>query len=244
VRPLSSRELLAVWERGQGVPAQRRALLLLAAATPRVTAEAMSDLSVGERDWRLFRLREWAFGPRMASLSNCPHCSCVVEFEMDVRDVCPDEPPRSERVLHVQVEGYEVEFRLPTAGDMTAIEMCPDAGEAERQLLERCVLDLRRDGTSIGTSRLTRATVQAIDTSMSEADRQSNPGLRFTCPECAVEWIAPFDIGGFFWSEIDAWAVRLLRTVHALASAYGWREDDVLALSPWRRQLYLEMSGR
>ena len=38
-----------------------------------------------------------------------------------------------------------------------------------------------------------------------------------------------------------AWAVRLLGEVHELASAYGWREHDVLALSPWRRQAYLQM---
>ncbi|HSB10234.1 MAG TPA: phage baseplate protein, partial [Blastocatellia bacterium] len=29
--------------------------------------------------------------------------------------------------------------------------------------------------------------------------------------------------------------------VHTLASAYGWRESDILNLSPWRRQLYLTL---
>jgi hypothetical protein len=49
------------------------------------------------------------------------------------------------------------------------------------------------------------------------------------------------DIASYLWSEIHAWAGRMLRDVHALAAAYGWREADILAMSPWRRQAYLEM---
>jgi hypothetical protein len=32
-----------------------------------------------------------------------------------------------------------------------------------------------------------------------------------------------------------------MRQVHTLALAYGWREIDILAMSSWRRQAYLEM---
>jgi len=50
-----------------------------------------------------------------------------------------------------------------------------------------------------------------------------------------------FDIVSFFWSEICVQAKRLLREVHILARAYGWREADILSMSAARRQLYLEM---
>ena len=36
---------------------------------------------------------------------------------------------------------------------------------------------------------------------------------------------------------------RLVADVHALAYAYGWREGDVLALTPARREVYLELTG-
>jgi hypothetical protein len=62
------------------------------------------------------------------------------------------------------------------------------------------------------------------------------PGLRHS-------WDVLFDIVSFFWAEIGAWAQRLLREVHALASAYGWREADILALSAWRRRQYLDLAG-
>ena len=38
-------------------------------------------------------------------------------------------------------------------------------------------------------------------------------------------------------------ALRLLGHVHALARAYGWREADILAMSPARRQVYLDLAG-
>jgi hypothetical protein len=48
----------------------------------------------------------------------------------------------------------------------------------------------------------------------------------------------------FLWSEIHSWAQRLLRDVHAIAAAYGWREGDILAMNPLRRQAYLELIGQ
>jgi hypothetical protein len=62
-----------------------------------------------------------------------------------------------------------------------------------------------------------------------------------TCPQCAHQWQAPLDIVSFLWSEVHAWAIRLLREIHELASAYGWSEAEILALSPWRRRAYLEL---
>ena len=67
--------------------------------------------------------------------------------------------------------------------------------------------------------------------------------LAVSCASCAHAWRASFDIVAFFWSEIDAWAERVLRDVHRLAAAYGWSEREILGLSAWRRHRYLEMVG-
>ncbi|MEZ4718279.1 MAG: hypothetical protein R2851_19635 [Caldilineaceae bacterium] len=65
--------------------------------------------------------------------------------------------------------------------------------------------------------------------------------LELACPACATRWHAAVDIGEFFWRELTVQAKRLLREVHLLARGYGWREADVLALHPRRRQAYLDM---
>ncbi len=53
----------------------------------------------------------------------------------------------------------------------------------------------------------------------------------------------PFDILSYLWTEIEDWAQRLLVDVHTLAVSYGWSERDILALSPRRRRMYLELLG-
>lgn len=76
-----------------------------------------------------------------------------------------------------------------------------------------------------------------------QADPQANVQLNVSCPACSHQWQMTFDILSFFWTEISAWAQRILREVHVLASAYGWHEADVLAMSSMRRQCYLQMVG-
>ena len=76
---------------------------------------------------------------------------------------------------------------------------------------------------------------------MEQADPQANIQLSLQCPACRQESQVTFDIVTYFWNEINTWAHGVLRDVHILATAYGWRESDILSLSPWRRQLYLEM---
>jgi hypothetical protein len=51
-----------------------------------------------------------------------------------------------------------------------------------------------------------------------------------------------FDIEEYFWVEVAARAMRILREIHILARAYGWREADILAMSTRRRQAYLELA--
>ena len=61
------------------------------------------------------------------------------------------------------------------------------------------------------------------------------------CPQCGLTWSAFLDVALFVWREVQHWAQRTLQDVHLLARAYGWREDEILRLSPVRRQAYLQM---
>ena len=81
-----------------------------------------------------------------------------------------------------------------------------------------------------------------LSVAMSEHDPQAEVLLDLLCPACEHRWQALFDIVTFFWTELANQAQRLLREVHALARAYGWREADILAMSARRRQFYIEMA--
>ena len=83
----------------------------------------------------------------------------------------------------------------------------------------------------------------AIARCLGELDPQAEVLLDMVCPDCGTQWQALFDIASFLWTELDAWAHRTFIEVHRLAWTYGWREADILALSPLRRQRYLQMIG-
>jgi hypothetical protein len=83
--------------------------------------------------------------------------------------------------------------------------------------------------------------MELIARRMADCDPRANIELALECPACGHNWEALFDVVSFFWKEIEAWSRRVLGEVHALASAYGWTEREILALSPWRREFYLQM---
>jgi hypothetical protein len=103
------------------------------------------------------------------------------------------------------------------------------------------VSEAHLNGADIALERLPETLVAALSERMAQLDPQGDIQLALTCPACEHSWISPIDIVSFLWSEIESWAVRMLGDVHAIASTYGWREEDILALDPWRRQVYLEL---
>jgi hypothetical protein len=86
--------------------------------------------------------------------------------------------------------------------------------------------------------------LKALSRRMDELDPQADIRMQLTCPRCAHQWETLFDIASILWHEINHWAERMLLTVHRLAKAYGWSEQDILSMSPIRRQFYLELVTR
>lgn len=248
MRPPTARGMLDAWERGLAESPVRRGLALLSAACPETPLDALARESVGRRDARLLALREWAFGPRLVSVADCPQCGERLETSFDVDEIRVQDPPAAEGPLAVSAAGYELTFRLPDSRDLAALtESSPpaDLEGARRRLFERCLLGCRGpDGEEVAAGSLPAEALRAVTERMAGADPQAEVDLSLRCPACGHSWLAPFDIASFLWAEADAWARRLLVEIHALACAYGWREAEILALSPWRRRAYLELIGR
>lgn len=240
MRALSTRELLDVWERGLARTHERWALLLLEAACPESPPEELERLSVGERDARLLSLREWAFGGGFTSLAACPACAEQLELSFAAQDVRAP-PPSGTGPFRLSVGKHELEFRLPDSLDLLAVSAHADVDNARQELFERCLCVARSAGAEVSAVALPSEVVDAVSEEMDRLDPQGNVRLNVACPRCGHGWQALFDICSYLRSELDSWARRLLWEVHLLATAYGWRESDTLALSPRRRRLYVEM---
>jgi hypothetical protein len=163
-----------------------------------------------------------------------------------VADLCVNEGKTSTTELSVEAESYRLKFRLPNSRDLATLSGGQDEGNDRRkQLLARCLMEASTsEGESLQIEQLPETALQAMVQEMNRADSQSNLRINLTCPACGHCWEGLFDIVSFLWAEIDNWAERTLRTVHLLARAYGWREADILAMSPTRRQIYLEMASQ
>lgn len=239
--PLSARELLIVWEQGLAQPPAQRALTLLAAACPDTPPDALTKLSIGQRDARLLTLREWTFGSKLVSLAICPGCGERLELTFNVADIRTTAEAEPAEALSMSVSDYEVRFRMPNSLDLDAIAESEDVPAARHLLFERCILTAHHNGEERSADQLPADVIDAVVARMGQADPQADVQLALSCPVCGHQWQVTFDVVSFFWSEINVWASRILNEVHTLASAYGWRDADILAMSPWRRQLYLQM---
>jgi hypothetical protein len=243
MRALSASELLDAWERGLTQQPIEQGLTLLAAACPESPPEELARLSIGRRDARLLELREMIFGPQLVSLAGCPACGQRLELNFTVANILAEQPRGQVEMLAFARDGYEIQFRLPNSADLIRMKGW-EADEARSLLFGRCLIEAHHNRETRSIDDLPPEIVEAVVEQMAEADPQADIRLNLSCPACGHRWQAPFDIGSFLWAEVDAWAHRMLRDVHALASRYGWREPDILQMSARRRQLYLEMIER
>ncbi|MGK7911160.1 MAG: hypothetical protein AB4050_06695 [Synechococcus sp.] len=225
--------------------------MLLGTACPETSLEALAQLSIGQRDTLLLMLREWLFGSQLVGVATCPKCGDRIELSFQVSDIQATTTIESVREFSLSIDGYEICFRLPNSADLTALPAAnckiPNldrAVETSQFLLERCLLKIVYQGKVKKPDQLPPEVEQKVIEQMALEDPQADVQLNLFCPTCNHQWQSAFDIVSFFWSEIHTWAQRTLREIHALASVYGWRESEILALSPGRRQLYMEIIGK
>ena len=238
MRSLGDADILAVWETAHRYHPVDQALALLMAAEPDHARDELAAWPLGRRDARLLALRLATFGDVLHSRGACPVCGEAVEFEIACSALNMRGAETNERTL--ATHGYQLRLRPLTSFDLAAAAGASDVDEARRILLRSCVLDARRDDAMIEPDDLPGAIGAEIAQAALQADPQAELLFDLSCPACAHRWQAMLDIGHILWREVDARAQRLLMEVHQLASAYGWREADILGMSATRRNAYLQ----
>jgi hypothetical protein len=246
----SAADLLLAWEWGSQVPAAERGVVLLATVLADRPVESLAAMSVGERDLHLLSARGMLFGPELDCVVSCPECSTALELRVAVDDLLAGAMPGSEPTEEsgeIAAAGWTLRFRRLTLQDLLDATAAADPAEARETLLRRSVeATVQPDGSEtqgVPAGGLPAEVELTLVEEMERREPMAPLDFELECPDCGRAWTAPFDIAAFLWAEIDGWAQRTLREVHALASAYGWRESDILALSPWRREAYLQMGG-
>jgi len=251
IRPLSSGDLLQLWERAETrAPGAARALLVLEVVYPDAGWDSLSMMSVGRRDRHLLDLRERLMGSEIALCGECPECQERVDLALNTRDLAAaasDVPAGGgvDRSYKLEHGGAVIEFRLPDSADLDAAGLCGDVEAGRRQLLDRCVLSVVDvQGSNLRGSELSIEAQSALEREMDRIDPLAVPRIDLVCPECGHGWSARLDISDLVTHELSVQGRLLLEDIAALAGHYHWSEESILRMSARRRQSYLELAGR
>ncbi len=238
-QPLRAADLLDVWEQGRGQAKIARALTILARSLSSADRDALADLPVGERDALLLQLRELSFGPVAECVARCPACDATIEFAVPVRELLVERSVEAESVVDWQ--GVRLRVRPVTSRDQLSLAGLTDPGAMTDILLRRCTAVMEAPSGTV--EAVPPAAADRVAAEMARLDPGADLSFKLTCPSCSTAWTSLFDVASYVWREVDAAAHGLTADVHALATAYGWSESEILSLTPVRRRAYLERVG-
>lgn len=241
---LSMPTILDIWEQGYSQHPIDRALTMLSPVFPGKTRDELAIFSLGLRDEHLFKVREANFGHKLVGTSLCPRCNEKLEFSIDTGTILTSVHSHTvDKQFSVCIDHYFIDYRLPNSHDLAHVVKCGNLKEGRKLLLERCIVKLTYREKRVAPAELPANITERFGEEIERADPHAETILDLTCLECEYDWSAPLDIGLFLWTEITARARRFLQDVHLLALAYGWSEPEILKLSAFRRNQYLEMIG-
>ncbi len=228
---LSGERILIAWERGLSTPEPWRPLALLELAMPECDLSSLASMPLAERNTRLLELRSISFGRTIEAFATCPQCDAPLQFVLNADDLRQKLDIASEETW-IESE-TRMHMRAANTADLAAVKDAPRDDDA-------CVMLLARSmGISEGDIDLKDHSDWLSRFEHLNASAETRCAL--TCEACAGRTEIDFDIAGFLWREVGAAARRLLAEIHRLASAYGWSEHAIAAMSPARRHAYLEM---
>jgi hypothetical protein len=241
VRSLTDSDFLDLWEGGFRRHPLDRALLILGAAFPETPYERLAEWHLGRRNKALAELRAAYFGRSLKGWVLCTNCGEKLEFELDGQVIAgeameDDETGHSEEPIVVNGRS----FRLPTSRDLAEAAQETDPRLAAIRIVKNCLIG-PEDSPTQSEENWSEEDLEKIGETMAAADPMAETLLALRCSNCGSESQETLDLVSFLWAEIEARARRLLLQVHALASAYGWSEAEILSLSENRRSNYFAL---
>lgn len=230
--------LAAVWDRAAETRGARRIRTLLALESSDRGAEGWT---LGTCDAMLARIYRGLFGDLVEATVRCSTCDELLEIETTVGELfgSAEAVAQGSGSARVHQDPYDVALRPLQLGDLFALPSSP--ADARSYLLRCAVLEARCEGRAIDVEKLPESVCDAIDDAVRASDPLAEIIITLSCPACAHRNDVPFDIGTFLWEALDRCIAQTFAEVHALASAYGWSERDILALPERRRHRYLEL---
>jgi hypothetical protein len=223
-------EMLAAWEAASTVPPAARTVVLVHRAALAEDLDAALDLPLGEAAALAARTHSEAFGAVVDGILSCEGCGEDLDVTLPLSELNGNGGATT-------AEAAGLIVRAPTTRDLIAAS---EGDDASRALIARCVRD--REGAPVDPDALDAERLAELDAAAEELSGPAGLVLRSRCPACGEDATAPLDIGALLWEQVERSAHALLTAVAELGAAFGWSEDEILALTPLRRRVYLELA--
>ncbi len=242
IAPVDPTWLLNAWESGADAPPAARGAVLVHEAGLTPTLDAALDLPVGRLAEKIAQLHTALFGASAEGVLECDGCGELLDVLVPlgpVTDYAAAAIGDAEQDVTLP-SGRQVHVRVPTSRDLLAAQACEDVAGA----LLVCCVSLVADAvdTTAGDPReLGPEDLAAVDATGERLAGAAAVTIRSRCPQCREPLSAPVDVEVFLWDRLAREAPATIADVATLAAAFGWPEDDILRLSPTRRQAYLAL---
>lgn len=184
-------------------------------------------------------IRRCWLGDAIRTDTTCPDPDCRerIDVGFGIEDYIGHHQPRRPRGAEAAgpsgvvgpgwftLTGTGVRFRVPTVGDLLAAE---SAGPPADRLARLCI-----EGAEVS-----RALARRLDRALSAMAPSLDDLVGGNCPACGREVALRFDPIGYTVADLRGAFSGIYTQAHALAAAYGWPEETILALPSRRRRQY------
>ena len=193
-----------------------------------------SSLPAADLDAAALVIRQSWIGDAIRTDARCtgPDCQERIDVSFGIEDYISHHRPRRPRnVTDAADEGWfslagaAVCFRIPTVADLLAAV----SGDRPPEILS---------GRCVDAAEISQALARRLDRALSALAPSLDDLLGGSCPACGHEVTMRFDPLAYTLAELRNAFSGIHRETHALAAAYGWPEEAILALPRARRRRY------
>ena len=169
-------------------------------------------------------------------------CGVELEIEISVAEIAAQqEDAYATEWIALEVENEKWTLRRPTAGDQREwlSRSFADEPSAVKAMVRTLLVDETGKATSGGAipSNLVHAVSQAMD----QHDPLVNFSVAVNCSSCGIENSLEIDLEEISLRQLRRAQMRLLSSVHTLATHYHWSEPEIFSVPYERRARYLNL---
>ncbi len=167
----------------------------------------VENLSIGDRDYLLLRMRQLDLGDAVHQIVRCPSCSQKVDVDFSISEIPLRRMDQPERAYSVEIGGHRLTLRFPNGADQAAVESLAtvNAAAANTTLFSRVVLDI--DGKGAPSEDDVRSWPVAMRAEIAKWLDANAPGpdlfIDIACPHCGADMSYSFDLDAFFLPNVS-----------------------------------------